>query len=269
LPTCELGRIGLNYYRKDPKIVYAIIDCEKIGGGVVPGYLGVVTESNTQGGVKITSVTENSPAQKANLKAGDVITALDKVGLKNEAQFSAAIQKTKPEQKVALTILRDKQTINLEVTLGERPEIVAARRPQIGVGGENVPAGAKILFLSERGAAAQAGLLVNDVIVSFDKKKIKSFDEFRDALATVKPGAKFTLGVQRGKDVKDVVITMPQPPRRTTARPYSFWYGGQRENVQDSQGPDSHEYGGVYRSEDGGESWKRVNSVNPRPMYFS
>src|SRR5262249_39196933 len=49
----------------------------------------------------------------------------------------------------------------------------------------------------------------------------------------------------------------------------SFWYGGQRENVQDRQGPNAHEYGGGYRSADGGESWTRVNSVNPRPMYFS
>ena len=39
--------------------------------------------------------------------------------------------------------------------------------------------------------------------------------------------------------------------------------------MQDQQGPDGHEYGGVYKSTDGGESWTRVNSVNPRPMYFS
>jgi photosystem II stability/assembly factor-like uncharacterized protein len=46
-------------------------------------------------------------------------------------------------------------------------------------------------------------------------------------------------------------------------------YGGQRENIQDRQGDDGHEYGGVYKSTDGGESWTRVNSLNPRPMYFS
>src|SRR5208282_1616872 len=45
--------------------------------------------------------------------------------------------------------------------------------------------------------------------------------------------------------------------------------GGQRENVQDQQGPDGVQTGGVYKSTDGGETWKRVNSFNPRPMYFS
>ena len=52
-------------------------------------------------------------------------------------------------------------------------------------------------------------------------------------------------------------------------RPYSGFLGGQKENVQDQQGPESFQYGGVYKSTDGGDSWTRVNSLNPRPMYFS
>ncbi|HMP18538.1 MAG TPA: hypothetical protein PKD72_16045, partial [Gemmatales bacterium] len=59
------------------------------------------------------------------------------------------------------------------------------------------------------------------------------------------------------------------PGGPTRNRPYAAYYGGQRENIQDRQGPDGHEYGGVYKSTDGGESWTRVNSLNPRPMYFS
>src|SRR5262249_49453158 len=45
--------------------------------------------------------------------------------------------------------------------------------------------------------------------------------------------------------------------------------GGQPANVQDLQGPDGNATGGVYRSNDGGESWARVNSLNERPFYFS
>jgi photosystem II stability/assembly factor-like uncharacterized protein len=51
--------------------------------------------------------------------------------------------------------------------------------------------------------------------------------------------------------------------------PYLDRLGGQAENVQDKQGPNGFEYGGVFKSTDGGESWTRLNSLNPRPMYFS
>jgi photosystem II stability/assembly factor-like uncharacterized protein len=46
-------------------------------------------------------------------------------------------------------------------------------------------------------------------------------------------------------------------------------YSGQQPNVQDKQGKDGQQYGGVFKSTDGGESWTRINSLNPRPMYFS
>ena len=95
-------------------------------------------------------------------------------------------------------------------------------------------------------------------------------------LAEKKIGDKVIFEIDRkGKAMKLTVALGARTPRRNPAqaqsrtRPYGAWYGGQRENSQDLQGPNSHEYGGIYRSEDGGETWKRVNSLNPRPMYFS
>ena len=51
LPTCQLGRIGLDYSRKNPNVVFAIIDCEKIGMGTPPSqiYLGVTGENGMGG----------------------------------------------------------------------------------------------------------------------------------------------------------------------------------------------------------------------------
>lgn len=193
LPTSKIGRVGLDYYRKNPNVVFAIVDCEKIGMGTAPkkvvagtGYLGVFGEDADGGGARLTAITEGGPAAKAGLMVGDVIKGLGKKKIGNYQEFVADLRQLNAGDKVALQLLRGDKKQDLEVTLGARPAGTG-----FGPGG-------------------------------------------------VKPG-----------------------------RPFHAYYGGQKENVQDQQGPDSFEYGGVYKSTDGGESWQRVNSLNPRPMYFS
>src|SRR5262249_43646057 len=71
LPPCALGRVGLDYSRKNPNTVFAVIDCERIGMGTPPSraYLGIQGE-DAEGGAKLTQITNNSPASKAKLQAG-------------------------------------------------------------------------------------------------------------------------------------------------------------------------------------------------------
>jgi len=87
--------------------------------------IGVSTQSLTRqladyfgakdGGVLITSVSENSAAAKAGLKAGDVITAIDGEKVESSGDVSRAINK-KQDGEVTLTILRDKATRTIKVT---------------------------------------------------------------------------------------------------------------------------------------------------------
>src|SRR5262249_9915809 len=44
LPGNPTGRIGLDFYRKDPKTVFAVVDCENIGKGPPPVWLGIQGE---------------------------------------------------------------------------------------------------------------------------------------------------------------------------------------------------------------------------------
>lgn len=66
-------------------------------------------------GVLVSSVADDSPAAKAGIKAGDVITALDGEKLEGAGDLSRALNKKK-EGDVTLTVIRDKSQRTITVT---------------------------------------------------------------------------------------------------------------------------------------------------------
>ncbi|HLL71849.1 MAG TPA: PDZ domain-containing protein [Pyrinomonadaceae bacterium] len=74
-------------------------------------YFGV----GTGGGLLVTSVVENSPAAKAGLKAGDVVTEVDGARLKTAGELARALNR-KDEGDVTITVMRDRKTRTLKVT---------------------------------------------------------------------------------------------------------------------------------------------------------
>jgi membrane-associated protease RseP (regulator of RpoE activity) len=83
------------------------------------------------GGLLITSVNDNSPAAKAGLKAGDVITAVDGEKVTSPGDVSRAISK-KEDGPVSLTIFRDRNTRTVTVTPEKNPERTLMRPGTIG-----------------------------------------------------------------------------------------------------------------------------------------
>ena len=75
-------------------------------------------------GVLVTSVAEDSPAARAGIKAGDVITAIDGEKIEGSGDLSRAINKQK-DGDVTLTIIRDKSPRTIKVT----PEKTQGLRP--------------------------------------------------------------------------------------------------------------------------------------------
>lgn len=73
-----------------------------------------------QTGALVQSVDPDSAAEKAGLKAGDLITAVDKVPVDANHALAGLIQAHKPGDKVTLTVLRNARTLNLDATLGTR-----------------------------------------------------------------------------------------------------------------------------------------------------
>src|SRR5262249_43684655 len=160
-------------------------------------YLGILGES-IEGGAKLTKVTPDSPAAKAGLKEGDIVTAIDKKPIKNYEDLTKAIQARKPDDKLPLTIKRDKETLDIEGVLGTGEEPV-----HVGLGGEETKEGLKIIQIVPKGPADKVGLKPEDVITAIDKKPVKNPNQVQELLRGKKPGDKLVLSVQRGKETKD------------------------------------------------------------------
>jgi photosystem II stability/assembly factor-like uncharacterized protein len=298
LPTNDLGRIGVDFYQKDPNEVFCIIDCAKTGMGTAPKPRPIVDldifGEEADRGIRLTTVRENGPSAKAGLTEGDVIQSVNGEELEFSDELIETVREHKVGDKLTYKILREGEPKEIAVTLvagtggrgrgggggrggfGGGARGAATTQPAgafSGLSGEEAEGGVKITAIVEDGPAAKAGLKEGDLIVGAGEKPIKTFEELQEEIRSHKVGDKLDLKLKTGDKTKDVEVVLgerpAQPGARSTTRPNGGQYGGQIENVQDEQGPNSFEYGGIYKSTDAGETWKRVNSLNPRPMYFS
>jgi len=108
-------------------------------------------------GALVSSVTPGDPADKAGIRAGDVITAVEGVEVADAGDLTRKIGDLLPGAKVGVTVWRDGKTEKLTLVLGERnAEKVAQARP----GGSPEAPGEAVLGLSVRPVTeAEAGAL--------------------------------------------------------------------------------------------------------------
>lgn len=70
------------------------------------GYLGVYLD-DADNGVEVTGIEENSPAQKAGLQEGDVITSLNNIEVEDYDELMDVMNNTKPGEKVEIEFIRN------------------------------------------------------------------------------------------------------------------------------------------------------------------
>lgn len=99
-------------------------------GEIKRGYLGISQKnlSNDQkldnkieGGVEVVEVVNDSPADKAGLRKDDVITEVDGSPLRGTSELYREIRSHKPGDKITLTFIRNGETREAGVELGESP----------------------------------------------------------------------------------------------------------------------------------------------------
>jgi S1-C subfamily serine protease len=104
-------------------LVSAELQQLEAGETVEHAYLGVATASTTEGvdGATVAEVVQGSPAAKAGLVEGDVITELDGEKIAGTEELIAAIAAAQPGDTVKLEIERDSKSSEIGVKLGTQP----------------------------------------------------------------------------------------------------------------------------------------------------
>lgn len=90
------------------------------GSGYGPDFGSIPDFTEIPNGVRFADIRPGSPAAKAGLKAGDILTEFDGKPIQNLYDFTYALRAKKPGQEVLVKVLRGDQTIVAKVLLTER-----------------------------------------------------------------------------------------------------------------------------------------------------
>jgi S1-C subfamily serine protease len=178
-------------------------------------------------GAWVIQVTSGGPADKAGVKAGDVITKVNDQVVDANNDLAKVLGALKPGANATLTLQRQGQTtaVTSQVSLGDNPN--SAGQAYLGIeyrmlpvkpatnapnGGQAIPnmpfrkmpngataaAGLSVGSVTTGSPAEQAGLKAQDVITQVNGKAVTNPNDFVNQVKAAKPGDKFTLTVVRG-----------------------------------------------------------------------
>jgi len=212
-------------------------------GKVTRGFLGITPQeltpelarnfgvSNTHG-VAIATVVDNSPASKAGLMVGDVITAVNGTNVEDVNSFRLQIAGFAPGTTVHLKVDRNGKMMDTAVTLGTfdlEAEAKGDNEGNLPSGGEKgalkglsvqglsrdlrqqlqVPEGTQGVVITDvdpDSAASAAGLQQGDIIQQVNRKPVNSVAEFNAAIKAGTSRDSTLLLVKRGQGSQFVVV---------------------------------------------------------------
>jgi serine protease Do len=167
-------------------------------------------------GVLVSSVSDGSPAERAGIKSGDIITEYDGRKVERASDLPRAVAATPVGQSVKLTVVRDGKPVTLtaKVEALEAKEAAQAEgdekaKPALGLAvqpltpalaqqlGVRATQGLVVQNVMEGSPAADAGFERGDVIVEVNKKPVKSVAELRESVAKNGKGSPMLFRVQR------------------------------------------------------------------------
>ena len=177
-----------------------------IKGGELNADLAKAFNVDAQQGAFVSEMIPNSAAEKAGLRAGDVITAMNGQKIASFAEMRAKIATSGAGKEIELTYLRDGKSENVKVTLqaddnnqGASSEFLPALEgAELNNYNEKGRKGVVISKIAPNSPAAQAGFKAGDLIIGVNRNAIENVGQLRKALDE-KPSA-IALNIVRGNN---------------------------------------------------------------------
>ena len=197
--------------------VEKIIPALREKGHVERGWLGVQIQPLTAdlaeslglrdaAGALVAGVQNDSPAQKAGLAPGDVITQVDRKPVADARDLTRIVGNMAPGSEAELAVVRTGRQQSIRVALEaaqserkQKAEIPRKERPASGLGLTVAPAssvpgegkkGLFVLQIDPAGSAAAAGIQAGDVILKVGEREVRSVKDLRRALQVAKAGGR-------------------------------------------------------------------------------
>ena len=142
---------------------------------------------NGQQGVLVTGVAEDSEAEDAGLKAGDIIIAIDKRATSSGGQLRSQIGIKEVGDTVKVSLIREGKIKKITVGIGEQQtSSVDGKIPPLleGITLEKSSKGAGLVVadLQPNSPAAYTGLRPGDLIVGVNRKRVNDSSDFYEAV---------------------------------------------------------------------------------------
>lgn len=198
---------------------------------VVRAFLGVEIDE-AEHGIRIEKVSPGSPAAKAGLKKGDLLTAANGKRLDGEVAFAEVMKGLRPGSSLKLDVLRDGWKKKLDISLGSREEdssVPAGKRVErppveekkeakkpgwMGLRLEPAAEGGhlKILSVISDSPAEAAGIQAGDILIKMGGKEVGGFDSLGEVLREYFAGDSVTMVVLRNGEKTKLEITLGIEP---------------------------------------------------------
>jgi serine protease Do len=201
----------------------------KSKGEVTRGWMGVGIQDLTpelaeyykvkgETGVLVTQIFEGDPADKAGIKANDIITAVNGEPVTSSRELSRRIAALGVGQKAKITIMRDgrEKTVTVETAKRQEEQALASKEAEsdekLGLslqslepdmaarlGYDEAEKGVLVTGVESGSKADKAGVQQGDLVKEINRKPVAGMEEFRKQLNKVKKGDPIMLLLKRGQ----------------------------------------------------------------------